>query len=205
MKLLSDDEALNRIAGYIDLAAESLFNAVKYCYFVAERDFYKINVKDIFKIGLNNITKPDCFKNLGLTADDSHIGEMGTEHYKEVLDIIRYSFAVRLPFMKKYAVETAIKDNQLKQIYDILEGYGFANPDGIVEESFKSMAWLVRTKKNEPLFETEWFRRWIYTYGKELSAINNRNMFILGCVEALFPLYYASLQELVVNEMNKIK
>ena len=66
------------------------------------------------------------------------------------------------------------------------------------------MSWLVRTKKAEPAFDTEWFRRWIYTYGHELAAINNRNMFVLGCVEALFPLYYASLSDLLVNEMNRI-
>ena len=201
---MANEEALRKIADLIDLASESLFNAVRYCYLVADNDFYNVNVKDIFKMGLNNLTKPDCFKNLGLNLDESKIGEMGTEHFREVLSILRYSFAIRLPFIKRYADSSTLKDGHVKQIYDILESYGFLNPDGIVEESFKSMSWLVRTKKNEPQFETEWFRRWIYTYGHDLAAINNRNMFVLGCVEALFPLYYASLQELIVNEMNKI-
>lgn len=201
---MANEETVRLLADKIDAAAESLFNAVRYCYLVAETDFYNINVKDIFKIGLNSITNPDCFKNLGLNLEDSRIGEMGTEHFKEVLDIIRYTFAIRLPFIKKYAVDTTLKDNHIKMIYDTLESYGFQNPDGIVEESFKSMSWLVKTKKTEPPFETEWFRRWIYTYGHELAAINNRNMFILGCVEALFPLYYASLQEQLVLDMNKV-
>ncbi len=201
---MSTDNSIRKIADIIDLTSQSLFNAVRYCYFAADGDFYNINVKDIFKIGLNNITKPDCFKNLGLNMDEKKIGEMGTEHFREVLSIIRYCFAIRLPFIKRYAESSTLRDGHIKQIYDILEKYGFHNPDGIVEESFKSMAWLVKTKKNEPAFETEWFRRWIYTYGHDLSAINNKNMFILGCVEALFPLYYASLQELVVKEMNKI-
>ncbi len=200
---MANEETVRLLADKIDGAAESLFNAVRYCYLVAETDFYNINVKDIFRIGLNSITNPDCFKNLGLNLEDSRIGEMGTEHFKEVLDIIRYTFAIRLPFIKKYAVDTTLKDNHIKMIYDTLESYGFQNPDGIVEESFKSMSWLVKTKKTEPPFETEWFRRWIYTYGHELAAINNRNMFILGCVEALFPLYYASLQEQLVLDMNK--
>ena len=129
---------------------------------------------------------------------------MSTLHFREVLEVIRFSFAIRLPFIRRYAESTTLKDNQIKQIYDTLEQYGFSNPDGIVEESFKSMAWLVKTKKAEPPFETEWFRRWIYTYGHELAAINNRNMFMLGCVEALFPLYYASLQDYLVKEMNKL-
>lgn len=204
MKPLSLDDSLRKIADTIDLASESLFNAIKYCYLVSETDFYNVNVKDIFKMGLNNLTNPDCFANLGLNLDESRIGEMGTEHFKEILSIIRYSFAIRLPFIKKYATESSIKDNHIKLVYDALEKHGFLNPDGIVEESFKSMSWMVRTKKNEPPFETEWFRRWIYTYGHDLAAINNRNMFMLGCVEALFPLYYASLQDMVVNEMNKI-
>ncbi len=201
---MANEENVRKLADTIDAAAESLFNAVRYCYLVTEKDFYNINVKDIFKIGLNSITNPDCFKNLGLNLDESKIGEMGTEHFREVLSILRYAFAIRLPFIKKYAVDTSLKDNHIKMIYDTLESYGFQNPDGIVEESFKSMSWLVKTKKTEPPFETEWFRRWIYTYGNDLAAINNRNMFILGCVEALFPLYYASLQEQLVLEMNKM-
>ena len=201
---MAGDEALKRIAAMIDLASKSLFNAVRYCYLIAENDFYNINAKDIFRIGLNNITDPSCFKNLGIILEDAHIGEMGTEHFREVLDVLRYAFAIRLPFIRKYAESSSLKDNHIKQIYDILDAYGFHNPDGIVEDSFKSMSWLVRTKKSEPPFDTEWFRRWIYTYGHELAAINNRNMFVLGCVEALFPLYYASLQELLINEMNKI-
>ncbi len=201
---MAENEALRKIAAMVDLASESLFNAVRYCYLIADNDFYNINVKDIFRIGLSDITNPDCFKNLGLSLDETRIGEMGTEHYREILSILRYCFAIRLPFIRKYAENSTLKEGHIKHIYDILENYGFLNPDGIVEDSFKSMAWMVRTKKTEPAFDTEWFRRWIYTYGHELAAINNRNMFVLGCVEALFPLYYASLQELLINEMNKL-
>lgn len=201
---MAGDDSIRIIAEKIDLAANSLFNAIKYCYIIAETDFYNINVKDIFKVGLNSITNPDCFTNLGLALNNESLGEMSTNQFREILEIIRFSFAIRLPFIRRYAESTTLKDNQVKQIYDRLEQLGFSNPDGIVEDSFKSMAWLVKTKKPEPAFETEWFRRWIYTYGHELAAINNRNMFMLGCVEALFPLYYASLQDYLVKEMNKI-
>jgi len=201
---LTADESIKVLAEKIDLAANSLFNAIKYCYLISESDFYNINVKDIFKIGLNSITNPDCFSYLGLELTNENIGEMSTNGFREVLEVIRFSFAIRLPFIRRSAENTTLKDVHLKQIYDILEQYGFSNPDGIVEESFKSMAWLVKTKKPEPPFETEWFRRWIYTYGKELAAINNKNMFMLGCVEALFPLYYASLHDYLAKEMNKI-
>ncbi len=201
---MAAEEAVQKLAEEIDSASRSLFNAIRYCYQVAESDFYNINVKDIFKIGLNKITEYECFRNLGIVLDDASLGEMSGEGFQEVLAVIRYSFAIRLPFIRRYAENTTIKDSQLKQIYDILEEIGFANPDGIIEDSYKSMLWLVRTKKNEPAFDTEWFRRWIYTYGHDLAAINNKNMLLLGCVEALFPLYYASLQDLIVAQMNEI-
>lgn len=204
MTALANEEVLKKIASQIDSASRSLFNAIRCCYQIADEDFYNINVKDVFKIGLNNITDPDSFRNLGIIPDSRKLREMDTEQFDEVLSIIRYSFAIRLPFIRRYAEESSMRDGQLRQIYDMLEEFGFANPDGILEGSFKSMAWLVRTKKPEPPFETEWFRRWIYTYGHDLAAINNRNMLLLGCVEALFPLYYASLQELVVEQMDQI-
>ena len=197
------DDLIQRFVDIIDGAAESLFMALKYCYMIAGEDFYNINIKDVFRIGLGDITNPDVFMNLGLELDKSSIGEMGDEKFDEVLDIIRYCFALRLPFMRRESPDTYIKENQVKLMYDALAEYGFANPDNIVTESFKSTSWLAKTKKPEPNFDTEWFRSWIYTYGHELAAINNRNMFILGCADALFPLYYSSLKERVVKEFNK--
>lgn len=193
---------MQRVADLIDNTSEALFNAIKYCYMIADDDFYNINVRDIFKVALSNITNPTILRNLGFTLDNKRLGEMGTPVFDEVLLMIRYSFALRLPFIKKYAPDSAVRDVQIKQIYDTLEDSGFANPDGIIEESFKSMQWLVKTKKTEPPFDTEWFRSWIYTYSKELATINNRNMFLLGCADALFPLYYSSLQELLIAEFN---
>ncbi len=199
----NEDAIVSRVADIIDNAAESLFEALRYCYMIADEDFYNITVKDIFRVGLVDITAPDCFRNLGLELDRSKIGEMGDGNFREVMDIIRYCFAVRLPFARREAPESDIKDSQVKQIYDTLEDYGFANPEGIVVESFKSTSWLAKTKKPEPAFDTEWFRSWIYTYGHDLAAINNRNMFMLGCADALFPLYYSSLKERLVLEFRK--
>ena len=197
------DEIAQRFADIIEGASESLFTALKCCYVIADDDFYNVNVKDIFRVGLSNITDPDCFTYLGFPLEGEKLGEVGTPKVREVLDIIRYSFAIRLPFARKDAPDCYIKDNQIKQMYDILEGYGFANPDGIVVESFKSISWLAKTKKPEPPFDTEWLRSWIYTYGHDIAAINNRNMFLLGCADALFPLYYSALRERLVKEFNK--
>jgi len=197
------DEIAQRFADIIDNASESLFAALQCCYMIADDDFYNVNVKDIFKVGLSNITNPNCFRNMGFELNKEKLGELGGEKFREVLDIIRYCFAIRIPFAKREAPESYIKEPQIKQMYDILEEYGFSNPDGIVVESFKSVSWLAKTKKPEPAFDTEWFRSWIYTFGKDVAAINNRNMFLLGCADALFPLYYSALKEKLVEEFNK--
>ena len=197
------DEIAMRFADIIDNASESLFTALQCCYVISDEDFYNVNVKDIFRVGLSNITNPECFKNLGFTQDKEKLGEVGSDKFREVLDIIRYSFAIRIPFARREAPDSYIKEAQVKQIYDILEEYGFANPDGIVVESFKSISWLAKTKKPEPQFDTEWFRSWVYTYGRDVAAINNRNMFLLGCADALFPLYYSALKERLIEEFNR--
>ena len=191
------DEIAQRFADIIDNASESLFAALQCCYMISDDDFYNVNVKDIFKVGLSNITNPNCFRNMGFEPDKEKLGELGGDKFREVLDIIRYCFA------RREAPDCYIKEPQIKQMYDILEEYGFANPDGIVVESFKSVSWLAKTKKPEPAFDTEWFRSWIYTFGKDVAAINNRNMFLLGCADALFPLYYSALKEKLVEEFNK--
>ena len=199
---MNDEDIVQRLVDIIDGASESLFLALKYCYLVADEDFYNINIKDVFRIGLNDITDTECFRNLGLSLERGNIGEMAGDGFADVLEIIRYSFAVRLPFARRDADESTVKDNQIKLVYELLGEYGFSNPENIVSLSFKSSAWLAKTKKPEPQYDTEWFRSWVYTYGHELAAINNRNMFLLGCADALFPLYYSSLKERLVNELN---
>lgn len=188
-------EELRYLAQLVDNACVSLFNAVKYIYSISDKDFYNVNVKDIFKIGLNDIAKSDSFANLGLRIDDRQLGEVGGADFAEVLSVLRYSFAVRLPFLRRLAPDCPLKDGHLRDAFNMIAEFGFANPDGIVELDFKTAMWLVKTRKPEPSYDTDWFRRWIYTYGKELATINNRNMFMLGCVDALFPLYYAALQD----------
>ncbi|MCR4780571.1 MAG: hypothetical protein K5876_05685 [Ruminiclostridium sp.] len=199
---MNDDDIVQRIADVTDGAAESLFLALKYCYLVGEEDFYNINVKDIFRIGLSDITDPDRFRCLGLSLERGNIGEMAGESFARVQEIIRYSFAVRLPFARREAADSILKESQIKLAYEVLEEYGFSNPEGIVALTFKAAAWLAKTKKPEPQYDTEWFRSWVYTYGVELSAINNRNMLLLGCSDALFPLYYSALKEKLVSIMN---
>lgn len=198
--MISQDE-LRYLAQLVDNACVSLFSAVKYIYSISDKDFYNVNVKDIFKVGLNDITRTDSFANLGLRFDERRIGEMSSPDFAEVLGVLRYSFAVRLPFIRRMMQDCPLKDGHFRDAFNMIAEFGFANPDGIVELDFKTAMWMVKSRKPEPNYDTDWFKRWIYTYGKELSAINNRNMFMLGCVDALFPLYYAALQEKLVQAL----
>ena len=65
-------------------AGVSLFNAVKYIYMIADKDFYNINIKDIFKIALNNISDTTCLYNTGIKLDKERCAEMNTPEYERV-------------------------------------------------------------------------------------------------------------------------
>lgn len=186
---------LDRLAELINLTTESMFSALKYVYSVSAEDFYNVSVKDIFKLALNDITDSECFENLGLKLEPSKIGEMATEEFTSVRNVIRYCLAVRIPFIRNFADKTVISNNDLKELYAKVSESGVANPDGIVELDFKQATKMVKFREDEPFFDAEWLKRWIYTFSKDLGAINNRNLFLLGCADAMFPLYYSTLTE----------
>ena len=194
-----NEETLKFVAEAVDKTSRSMFNAIKYIYIVSDEDFYNQNVKDIMKIGLNDIMNPDCYANLGIPYDKSKLGELESEKFAEVVDIFRYTFAVRIPFMRNVMKKFPLKDSQIKQLYNIISEYGISNPESIVEYDLKGMMNLAKHKKEEPVFDGSWFRRWVYTYGRELSAINNRNLFTLGSTDAMFPLFYSALQDKITE------
>ena len=186
---------IDNLAQLINLTAESIFTALRYVYCVSADDFYNVNVKDIFKLALNDITNSGCFENLGLKLEPSKIGEMATNEFAAVKSVIRYCLAVRIPFIRNYADKNLISNNELKELYAKVCEFGVANPDGIVELDFKQASKKVKFHEDEPFFDAEWFKRWIYSSAKEIGAINNRNLFLLGCADAMFPLYYSSMME----------
>lgn len=186
---------LEKLAELINLTSESMFSALKYVYMISADDFYNVNVKDIFKLALNDVTDSTCFENLGLRLEPSKIGEMSTDEFASIKSVIRYSIAVRIPFIRNTADKSVISNNELKDLYAMVCESGVMNPDGIVELDFKQATKMVRFREDEPFFDAEWLKRWIYSFSKELGAINNRNLFLLGCADAMFPLYYSSLTE----------
>ena len=90
------------MASVVNAASESIYEAMKYIYSVAYEDFYDINVKDIFKIALSNITDPGVLNNLGYKIYPERIGDLRNSEFAIVKKIIAYAFAVRLPFIKRY-------------------------------------------------------------------------------------------------------
>ncbi|MCH5199656.1 MAG: hypothetical protein J1F60_01760 [Oscillospiraceae bacterium] len=186
------------MASVVNAASESIYEAMKYIYSVAYEDFYDINVKDIFKIALSNITDPGVLNNLGYKIYPERIGDLRNSEFAVVKKIIAYSFAVRLPFLKRYlpAKNIIFTDNEIRDLFQAICDSGAQNVDGIVPMDFRAN---MRTAKlrdvEEPVFDTEWFKTWVYTYGKEFSVINNKNMFFLGCADALFPLYWSAVTD----------
>ncbi|MCL2077823.1 MAG: hypothetical protein FWH08_05385 [Oscillospiraceae bacterium] len=187
----------------VENTADSLFNTMKYVYVISESDFYNISCKDIFKVALSDVTNSNILNNLGIQISDSKIGEMASEEFGRVRSMIHYAFIIRLPFLKRAMEFCPLKENHLKDLYALAIKRGAENFGEIIEEDFKTMLKISRNRLPEPPFDGEWFRRWIYTRGKELSLINNRNMFLLGCMDAMFPLYYSALTEKLTTTLLK--
>lgn len=195
------------MASVVNAASESIYEALKYIYFVSYEDFYDINVKDIFKIALSNITDTGILNNLGFKLYPEKIGDLKNPEFAVVRKIIAYAFAVRLPFIKRYLPpkSTVFTDNDLKDLFQAICDSGAQNVDNIVPMDFRTN---MRTAKlrdtEEPVFDTEWFKTWVYSYGKEFSVINNKNMFFLGCADALFPLYWSAVTDRLVAMIKNI-
>ena len=186
------------MASVVNAASESIYEAMKYIYTIAYEDFYDINVKDIFKIALSNITDPGVLNNLGYKLYPERIGDLRNSEFAVVKKIIAYAFAVRLPFIKRYlpSKNVIFTDNEIRDLFQAICDSGAQNVDGIVPMDFRANMRSAKVKDiEEPVFDTEWFKTWVYTYGKEFSVINNKNMFFLGCVDALFPLYWSAVTD----------
>ncbi len=194
------------MASMVSDAADSIYEALKYIYYIAYEDFYNINVKDIFKIALSNITDSTLLGNLGYRLYPEAVGDLSNPEFAAVKRLIKYAFAVRIPFLRKYTAPKSVvfTDNDVKELFRIVCDAGAQNLDGFITSDFKTNMKLVKARdKEEPLFDTEWFKSWVYTRGKEFSVINNKNMFFLGCADALFPLYWASLSDRLLEVVER--
>ena len=177
------NESLPIIAGIITNTARSMTTVMQYIYTVSDSDFYNINIKDVFRIALMDVTETSRLENLGIrikTPENEAMFE--TAEFGRVQHLIMYSLAVRLPLISR-----------LKQVYELMIKNGADNFGEIIYESYEGN-FKVRKQKNPlPSYSSDWFRRYVYTYMPKFGEINNRNLYFLGCVEAMFPLYYSAM------------
>lgn len=196
MEFVSERTAFTMLSETVVKAGVSLFNAVKYIYMIADKDFYNISVKDIFKISLKNITDTTCLYNTGIKLDKERCKEMNSPEYERVLSLMVYSFAVRLPELKNVKINNqSLNDKQIKSIFDMVVSKGAGNYDNVIVDDFEEIRRMVRTGRPVPAYDAEWFKSYIYSYVPALTAITNKNMFLLGSCDILFTLFYSGLEE----------
>jgi len=200
----SERTAISRISETIVKGGVALYNAIKYTYSIAEEDFYNVNIKDILKVVLNNITDADCLGEMGLRINHERCAEMMNEEYNKVLSLIVYSFAVRIPTLKLVKNgDDAMTDEQLLAVYEAVVEKGAENVGNSVSESYATMKQLVKKNKPVPPYSSDWFKTYIYTSVPSLSAVSNKNIFLLGFTEILFAMFYSCLEEEIHNVILK--
>lgn len=205
MEFQSERSAITMLSDVIVKSGVSLYNSIKYIYSIAEDDFYNCNIKDVLKVVLNNLTDIDCLQALGLRINADKCKEMNSPEYNNVLPLIVYSFAVRIPVLKNITVNNqTLTDEQLKAIYDTVMAKGAKNYMDTIPESYDEIRKLVKSKKPIPPYTADWYKTFIYTRIPELAEIKNKNMFLLGAVDILFTMFYACLEEELENTINKI-
>jgi hypothetical protein len=206
------NHTIEHLSGMIEKSARCLHGTIAYIRTLSINGFYNMNVKDVFKIALSDITDPEIILNLGIRPDAQFVAAANPKHssdYAQLTDLMFYAFAARIPYLRRNAVSGAkIKDKFLLELYNTCLNKGAKDHGGIIGESFKGnmkSAKISSAKSPEPPFNGEWFRRWVYSADSAgLSAITNGNIFLLGCMDALFPLYYAKLTEILLNELSGV-
>jgi hypothetical protein len=177
-------------------AGANLFKATKYLYALTSESYASCNIKDFFKVILNNIFNADIISSFHISIDDKMCAPMHTREYFDVFRLIIYSFAVRLPALCHTEVRGEhMTARQVSAVYDAVMEKGVTNHGGAISESFKQIASEVKKGKNLAPYNSEWFKTYIFTMIPELSEISNHNLYFLGAAEMLFSLYYLCLEK----------
>lgn len=186
--------AILGIADRISTAAGSLFTATKYIYVLADTAYYECDIKDIFRIILNNIHSPERLSAFHLNISGG-CAPMETPAYSAVSDLILYSFAVRTPILGRSENGAALSDEQVQAVYEtVLLGHSI-NPGGFVQDSFEDIRKRIKRRRPLPPYKTDWYRAYIYSRCPALAEISNRNIFLLGAAEPLFSMFYLRLEQ----------
>lgn len=205
MEFISERTAFTMLSDTVVKAGVSLFNAVKYIYMIADKDFYNISVKDIFKISLKNISDTACLYNTGIKLDKERCKEMNSPEYERVLSLMVYSFAVRLPELKNIKTKGGqLNDKQIKTIYDMVISKGAGNFENVIADDFEDIRRMVKLGKPVPAYDAEWYKGYIYGYVPALATVTNKNLFLLGSCDILFTLFHSALEEELETLLNSL-
>jgi hypothetical protein len=177
---------------------------MKYIYSLAEKDFYNVNIKDVIKLVINNVTGVDALSVLGLRAEGEKVAQMETESYRRLLPAMVYSLAVRVPALKPVLVgDKPLTDDQIYKIYNAVMQKGGANTDDIIPETFLEIKYLVKKQKPLPPFTADWYKNYIFAKVPELAAITNKNIFLLGASDIFFGMFYACFFEALSAQLEE--
>lgn len=190
-----ENEAVARLADLLLNAGANLFKASKYIYALSEDAFYRIDVKDVFKVVLNNICGADNLAAFDLAMDGSACAELNTPEYDDVFPLIVYSFAVRLPVLCVSASGRPMDDAQMRSVYYTIIEKGVTNIDDAVAESFTDTRNAMKKGKAAAPYGGEWFKAHLYSKMPSLADVTNRNLFFFGVMDVLFVLFYLCLEK----------
>ena len=205
MATLNDTEIITQLSDMILKAGANLFKATKYLYALTSEAYYHCDIKDFFKVILNNIYNADVLSAFQITIDGDICGPLNTREYFNVFQLIIYSFAVRLPILCTVKVGgNCLSVKQIDGVYGAVLERGISKNSSEVAESYADMMMSVRKGKTIPPYNAEWFRTYIYTAVPELADITNRNLYFLGAADVLFPLYYMCLEKEFETRLNTL-
>lgn len=196
MQFSNEQAATEEIAELVLDAAANLYKSTKYIYSISKDDFYNCNIKDAFRIILNNMLHSDALQALHLSTDKTSCAEMSGKEYGKIYSLLVFSFAIRLPALRRIDVHgDSMTDSQIQSVYDFIMSKGVVNYDDIVVGSFAENKTRVRKNQPVPPYNSDWYKAFVYTHIPALSEISNRNLFLFGAIDVLFVMFYMRLEE----------
>lgn len=205
MAALIDAEITRQLSDMVLKAGANLFKATKYLYALTDENYYHCDIKDFFKVILNNIFNTDTLSAFQISFDGDADSPLNSREYFNVFRLMIYSFAVRLPVLCRLnAGGRLLNVKQIDAIYNAVMEKGISDCGIEIAERYEDIMASVRKGKSVTPYNTEWFRTYIYSSVPELASISNRNFYFMGAVDVLIPLYYICLEKEFENLLNTL-
>jgi hypothetical protein len=196
MTFQNESEALEQLADTILKAGANLFKATKYLYVMTSENYYNCSVKDFVKVLLNNMYNADALRVFRISIDSPACSVLNTREYFHVLRQLIHSYAVRLPILCRVNVHgQTMTDKQIEGVYKIVLEKGFSNESVSSADSFQEILRAVRKGREDPPYNADWYRSYVYSAVPALSDLSNPNLLFLGTTDVLLTLYYLCLEK----------